>query len=129
MNIFDIFDVKIVFYGQKYVYWSNLSHIEYLLVNIFKKIRKRTKITKNATTSLISDKYYYVTQYLAVYTNFLSKSSLYIKKSSQDRILFNSESFSRKIDFLIFDYFLPNFSPKITENLMFDVKFVTSIKF
>jgi hypothetical protein len=31
-----------------------------------------------------------VTQYLAVYTNFLSKSSLYIKKSSQDRILFNS---------------------------------------
>jgi len=31
----------------------------------------------------------------------LSKSSLYIKKSSQDRILFNSESFSRKIDFLI----------------------------
>jgi len=29
MTIFDIFDVKIVFYGQKYVNWSNLSHIEY----------------------------------------------------------------------------------------------------
>jgi len=60
MTIFDIFDVKIVFYGQKYVYWSNQSHIEYLLVNIFKKIRKRTQ------------KMLLVTQYLAVYANFLS---------------------------------------------------------
>ena len=57
MTIFDIFDVKIVFYGQKYVFWTNLSHIEYLLVNIFKKIRKRAQIT----------------QYLAVYTNFFYK--------------------------------------------------------
>jgi hypothetical protein len=53
MTIFDIFDVKIVFYGQKYVYWSNLSHIENLLVNIFKKIRKKTQITKNATSHSI----------------------------------------------------------------------------
>jgi hypothetical protein len=50
MTIFDIFDVKIVFYGQEYVFWSILSHIEYLLVNIFKEIRKKTQITKNATS-------------------------------------------------------------------------------
>jgi len=53
MTIFDIFDVKIVFYVQKYVYWSNLSHIEYSLVNIFKKIRKGTQINKNATSDSI----------------------------------------------------------------------------
>jgi len=32
---------------------KTLSHIEYLLVNIFKEIRKKTQITKNATSHSI----------------------------------------------------------------------------
>ncbi len=68
MTIFDIFDVKIVFYGQKYVYWSNLSHIEYLLVNIFKKIRKRTQITKNASShSIFGCIYQFFVQIIVIY--------------------------------------------------------------
>jgi len=55
MTIYDFFDVKIVFFGHNAIYEPILSHMGHLLVNIFKKIRKNTLITKNATSHLIID--------------------------------------------------------------------------
>ena len=89
MTIFDIFDVKIVFYGQKYVYWSNLSHIEYLLVNISKicsdtiwhAIITRVRLIIACKNMWANTLFYFKMTTFLFYSHYLSEfSSVLLKK-------------------------------------------------